>query len=287
MPEAPLSPSLLENVLARLGLPISPAPTLDGLRILYAAWCQRVPFDNVQKLIHVRSQNPGPLPGSTAENFFENWLQHGTGGTCWSGAGALHALLTSLGFPAQRGIGTMLIAPDVPPNHGTVRVRFEGNDEYLVDSSVLHHEPLRLSPAGMAQISHPAWGVRASRQQNLWHVHWRPLHMTDGFVCRYENLDLPQEEFQDRYEKTRAWSPFNYQLTARLNRGDEVLGLAFGNSVRLRKDGHVTSHPPTVQERHQLLIEDLGLSEEIVSRLPADIPTPPPPGSRTAREQGL
>jgi len=42
-----------------------------------------VPFDNVRKLIHVKSGKAGPLPGGTAEDFFTAWLRHGTGGTCW------------------------------------------------------------------------------------------------------------------------------------------------------------------------------------------------------------
>jgi N-hydroxyarylamine O-acetyltransferase len=40
-------------------------------------------------------------------------------------------------------------------------------------------------------------------------------------------------------------------------------------------------------ERRRMLIEDFGMSEEIVSRLPADRPTPPPPGSATAQAQAL
>ena len=54
------------------------------------------------------------LPGSGAEDFFESWLRYGTGGGCWSGAGACHALLTSLGFDAGRGVGTMLIVRACP-----------------------------------------------------------------------------------------------------------------------------------------------------------------------------
>jgi len=38
---------VLEQVLSRLGLAERPAPTLDGLQRLYAAWCRKVPFDNV------------------------------------------------------------------------------------------------------------------------------------------------------------------------------------------------------------------------------------------------
>jgi len=39
----------------------------------------------------------------------------------------------------------------------------------------------------------------------------------------------------------------------------------------------------THAERVRILIEDLGMSEEIAQQLPEDVATPPPPDSRTAR----
>ena len=277
---------LFELVLARLGFSGRPEPTLDNLRAVYSAWCQRVPFDNVRKLIHVRSRASGPLPGSSAEDFFEAWLRHGTGGTCWSGAGAFHALLTSLGFNADRGVGTMLVAPDVPPNHGTVLATF-GAEKYLVDCAILHGEPLRLEENGETRIEHPAWGVRCSQRSGFWQVWWRALHKPDGLECRYEWFGAESGEFRDFYERTRAWSPFNYELTARVNRGDEVIGVSFGKAVTLRGNGQVAQAPIPHEERMRLLVEQFGMSEEIVSQIPEDVPTPPPPGTRARAEAEL
>ena len=84
MPHAEaLAPALLERVLSKLGLSEPPSPTLEGLRTLYPAWCRKVPFDNIRQLIHRRSQDPSPMPGGDATEFFEAWLMYGTGGTCW------------------------------------------------------------------------------------------------------------------------------------------------------------------------------------------------------------
>ena len=276
-----LSDELLERVLAKLGFNSRPEPTPGNLRRIYSAWCRHVPFDNVRKLIHMRSGNGGPLPGSTATDFFEAWLKHGTGGTCWSGAGAFHALLRSLGFDAVRGIGTMLVAPDLPPNHGTVRVAF-GTEEFLVDCSILHGEPLPLGGNTETGVEHRAWGVRCCRRNGRWHVIWRPLHMLDGLECRLDDFGFAHEDFQERYEQTRGWSPFNFELSARLNKKDRVVGIGFGKAVTLLPDGTEAAHPVTNAERRRLLIEEIGMSEEIVDRLPADMPTPPPPWSKTA-----
>ena len=164
MPHAEaLAPALLERVLSKLGLSEPPSPTLEGLRTLYPAWCRKVPFDNIRQLIHRRSQDLSPMPGGDATEFFEAWLVYGTGGTCWSGNGALHALLLSLGFEAARGLCTMLVAPDIPPNHGSVLVVYEGS-RYVVDASILHSEPLRLDPDAPSIIVHPAWGVQCEKR---------------------------------------------------------------------------------------------------------------------------
>lgn len=280
-PDSKLPKALVERVMARLGFEGNPQPDLEGLRAVYAAWCRSVPFDNVRKIIHLRTQNGEPLPGSTAEDFLEAWLKFGTGGTCWSGAGALRTLLVSLGFNASRGIATMLAAPNLPPNHGTVRVTLDGAD-YLVDSAMLCVEPLRLRADNETTVDHPAWGLRCSQKEGKWYIDWRPLHKLDGFQCRLERFDGTAEEYHRLYDATRGWSPFNYEVTARLNRNDDVVGTAFGHAVTLRGDGTVERRPISHAERVRLLITEIGMSEEIVMKLPEDVPTPPPPGSRTA-----
>ena len=282
----PLSQSVLERVLPRLGFTHRPEPTLASLRSLYAAWCERVPFDNVRKLIHLSSnESEAPLPGSDAEDFLDAWVRHGAGGTCWSGAGALVAVLQSLKFETDRCIATMMAAPSLPPNHGSVRVRVEGK-AYLVDTAILCGEPLLLDDEkGDAEVDHPVWGIKARvRDGGLWHIQWRPLHQPQGFECRLDSFGAERDEYRQRYDVTRGWSPFNYQLTARRNRQNKVLGASFGNAVTLHADGSVEVMPIDDLERRRILIEEFGMSEEIVSRLPMDRATPPPPGSKSAAE---
>ncbi len=276
-----LPPALVERVLLRLGFRARPEPAFEPLRRLYAAWCQRVPFDNLRKLIHVRAGAAGPLPGDDPVDFFEAWLRHGAGGTCWAGNGALHALLRSLSFDARRGLGTMLVAPNVPPNHGTVMVPIDSR-RYLLDASILHGEPLPLDEHAPTQVGHGAWGVRCERRGGNWYVHWRPLHTPAGLDCRIERLGVPAPEFHERHERSRPWSPFNFSAYARSNRGDAVLGIAFGRQVELGADGSVRQFEPTPAQRTQFLIEGLGIDAALVAGLPRDLPLAPPPDATTA-----
>lgn len=277
----PLKPDLVERVLERLGVGWIAVPSIGTLRRLYAAWCERVPFDNIQKLIHVASLADTPLPGGEPNEYFESWLRHGTGGTCWAGSEALRALLLAVGFHAERALGTMLVAPSLPPNHGSVRVWIDGN-HYLLDSAILHHEPLQLLDDDSTEITNPAWGVRCYRRDDFWHLWWRPLHTPAGIECRFDAFGTSAADFNRYYEVTRGWSPFNYQVCARRLRGDEVIGLAFGKFIVLGADGTATVTPVDQIERTRVLREEFCLSEEIIAVLPVDRPTPPPPGTRTA-----
>lgn len=278
-----LPPPLLERVLLRLGFRSRPEPAFEPLRQLYAAWCQRVPFDNLRKLIQLRAGDPGPLPGDDPVDFFEAWLRYGAGGTCWAGNGALHALLRALGFDARRGLGTMLVAPDVPPNHGTVLVPIDSR-RYLLDASVLHGEPLLLDQDAPTQVMHGAWGASCERRGRHWVVHWRPLHAPQGLDCRIERLRVPAREFHQRHERSRPWSPFNFSAYVRSNRGESAIGIAFGQQVELGPHGSVRRFEPSLAQRAQLLIERLGIDAVLVERLPPDLPLPPAPDSATARQ---
>ncbi|NJN51406.1 MAG: hypothetical protein HC809_06115, partial [Gammaproteobacteria bacterium] len=115
-----LPPELIVRVLERLRMPAYPENSPRGLEALYRAWCRNVPFDNIRKLIALRANHSGPLPGDDPQEFLEAFLAHGVGGTCWAGNGALCTLLQALGFDATRAVATMMVAPGLPPNHGSV-----------------------------------------------------------------------------------------------------------------------------------------------------------------------
>jgi N-hydroxyarylamine O-acetyltransferase len=236
-----LPPALTGRVLVKLGLPARPEATLPGLHALYGAWCRRVPFDNLRKLALLRSGQPGPLPGDEPDDFFEAWLRDGTGGTCWAGAGALHALLSSLGFRSSRVIGTMLSRPDAGANHGSVVVAIDGLN-YLVDSAILHDTPLPLAA-----------------DRDAWRIRWRPLHQLTGIDCRIDEVGVSAQRFRIAHETTRARSPFNDEPYARINREDRVVGLACGHRIEIDGRGAVSQQALTPPAAVRFLVEELGI----------------------------
>lgn len=254
-----------------------PSVSFDGLAAIYRAWCRKVPFDNVRKLIHVRRGDPGRLPGDAPDEFFAAWLAHGCGGTCWAGNGALHALLESLGFAAERAVATMLVAPDIPPNHGSVVVAIDG-DRWIVDASILHGEPLLMRAGHESRIEHGAWGVSGSWVDGQFRIRWRNF-ITGGqpMDCGFNHLGATAEEFTQRHETTRGWSPFNYGVSLNLVRGDARLCAALGKVATLDAQGGIAERDVDLTERKRFLIEQIGMSEELVEQLPDDVPMEFPP----------
>jgi hypothetical protein len=272
-----VKPDTVAAVLERLGVDRPPLD-LAGLRAVYAAWCGAVPFDNVLKMIHVAEQRPGPLPGSTADSFFEAWLECGAGGTCWAGNGALHDLLEALGFDVERALATMMPSAEMRgPNHASVVVNLEG-ERWIADASILSGEPIRIRAAGEPVERGPM--PRFEWLDGKPAVIWRTRRAPDGFPCRIERIGAEAAECDALHRQSGVWSPFNYELSARLMRGRAVIGLSPGERFTIGGDGSISASQLDRAGRVAFLIEELGISEEIASRVPDDRPAPPRPEPR-------
>ena len=265
---------LVEATLARLAVE-RPAPDLVGLHSVYASWCRSVPFDNTLKLIHSAEGLRGPLPGSSADSFFDNWLEHGTGGTCWAGNGALHDFLAALGFDVARAVATMLPIPDLQgPNHGSVVVTIDGS-RYIADASILSGEPIRILEHGREDATAPL--PRLAWLDDKPAVMWRMLMAPDGFPCRIDRIGAGWDEWDVLHQRTSRWSPFNYELNVRLQRGSETIGAAAGQRFVFHERGSLNSFPLEDEERTRFLAEHVGISESVARRVPLDRPIPPRP----------
>ncbi len=272
-----ITTELVERVLQRLGLENYPGNDLTGLKTLYKRWCRKVPFDNLQKRLYLSAGGLGPMPGHTAKDFFTDWLAYGTGGTCWAVSHALHDLLLALGFEVRRVSATMLTSPTVRgPNHGTVVVTLDG-DQYLVDGSMLTERPIPLKEGVPGRTQHPAAQIQFEKRAEQWQFFCRPLHLLDGVWCRIDAIDVSVSAYDQYYEGTRAWSPFNFALNARINTQDQVTGIMADQKIIIKSNGQATSEPIKNLERVKFLVEHVGIAEEIIARLPADEPLPPPP----------
>jgi N-hydroxyarylamine O-acetyltransferase len=225
-----LKEQLTERVSQKLGLSARPKTDLAGLREVYGAWCRTMNFDNLAKVVALRT-NPQnhPLPGIDGTEFFERWLAHGVGGTCWTSSNALFELVDSLGFDARRVAGSMRDTGIV--SHGSVKVKIDGSD-WLLDSSMLTGIPLPLTkevfvsddPVFQAEVE-PVDGT---------YIIWADLPPNATYLpCRLLVDPATHDFYVERWEASRGRSPFNQRLYARRNADGAMLVL--NATTRLRK----------------------------------------------------
>jgi N-hydroxyarylamine O-acetyltransferase len=260
-------------VLERLGI-APPSRDLAGLRAVYAAWCRGVSFDNVLKMIHIAEERSGPLPGSRAESFLASWLECGAGGTCWAGNGALHGFLEALGFDVQRAIATMMPSYFRMPNHGSVVVSLDG-ERWIADASILTGEPIRIPAPGEPAEAGPL--PRFEWLDGKPAVIWRTLRVPDGFPCRFERIGADDAEWDAFHRESGVWSPFNFELSARVMRGASTIGVSPGERFAIEPDGSISASPQDHAARQRFLVDELGISEDVARILPDDRPVPPRP----------
>jgi hypothetical protein len=108
-------------------------------------------------------------------------------------------------------------------------------------------------------------------------VLWRTATAPEGFHCRIERIGADAAEWDARHQRTAAWSPFNYQLSARLLDGRASVGVARGRRYRLEPDGALTAEELDAEARVGFLVDVLGVAERVAVRVPDDRPPPPRP----------
>ncbi len=269
-----LALDLVERVLEKLGLRGRPSPDLAGLNAVLAAVCGGIPFDNIRKRIWFERIRKGPLPGGEPTDFFESWLAHGAAGTCWPINGALHALLASLGFPVRRGAGGMMVTPEEDTNHGTVLVALEGVD-YLADLNLGSFKALPLVSGKPDSTGEGIHDIRAVPFEDRFEVIWYTGHSRKrplSFRIQPEHDGASHAFFLSRYERTKQVSPFNQALYITRHFPNSILTLGRMKKFVVSADGSITATEIDADERTRILVEELGISEELARKLPDDVP---------------
>ncbi len=273
-----LSPELLERVLAKLGLTERPSLDLAGLNTLYAAYCGSVPGDNIQKRIWFAGDQTTPLAGGEPSEFLENWLAHGTGGTCFPINGGMCALVQSLGFDARRVAGSMIVEGFThSDNHGSVLVTLDGVD-YLVDAQIAAFKVLPLVPGTPASTGEGIHDISAVPSEGggfdvLWYTGTnREEPIT--FRTRPEYDPVDHAFFLEAYDRTKSKGRdlFNYALFICRRFPDSIVTIGRKNKITVTVDNTVTKTEINDAERRRVLVEELGISEEIAGALPPDVP---------------
>lgn len=284
-----LDAKLRQRLMERLGFSSEPQVDLDGLKNLYRAWSDTVPFDNAAKLIALRTGAPGVLPGIDPNQFVETFLEHGVTGTCWASANILYLLVRDAGFDAQRLAGSMRDSGML--THGTTRVTIDGED-WIIDPAMLSRDPIPASGKPF-DSSGSLWGVEVEAVDGTHVIWWDAVPSPEYIPCRLQAEPVTYDFYLDGYEASRERSPFNERIYVRRNRPDGVLVIT-GNRRFVKTDRGVEASLLSESELEEHLRNETGFSSDIVdalrecgaitaSMIPPSSPPPPQHNVRPSR----
>ncbi len=271
--DAVLSPDLVDRVLAKLGLSDRPSLDRGGLNGLYAAFSGKVAaIDNILKRIWLTGDQTTPLTGGDPTDYFENWLTHGTGGTCYPTNGAVYALVSSLGFDARRIAGRIDMAEYPGTNHASVVVTLDGVD-YLVDGNFGAFEVLPLVPGRTTSTGQGLNQIKAVPVENGFEVIWyTSFNREEPLTFRTEPEHDPVDHafFLAHYDETKNVGVFNDTLFICRRYPDSIVTLGRDKAV-VAADNTLTKTEISDTERKRVLVEEFDISEEIAAALPPDV----------------
>ena len=259
---------------------------LQTLQRIYTSWCLHVPFDNIRKMIALQSEYKQKLPGLDAFDFFENWLENGSGATCWPMANAFYELLISIGFDAKRIAGYMRDLGVL--NHASVKVIINGQN-YIAEAAFFLNKVFLLGQDTIIE-NDPVFPAEIEKEGES-HLLWMQTPPgKDFFYCRINSNPVDFLFFNEGYEASRDRSIFNQRLYARKNYPDKLI-ILWGNTYVLKTINGVDYRELSRDEVCLALRNDIGISENLINKwivagcLEASFgkPTGPPPPPLTIK----
>ena len=141
MPTQDLSNAFVKNILDHLGCPPKD-PTLRYLNQLIHAYIRRVPWESVSRIIKRHETAETKDCPRLPEEFWNDAMQYGFGGTCFESSLAFYSLLTELGYEGYLTVNDM---GESRGCHAAIIIVINGQ-KYLVDNTIPVHAAIRLDP---------------------------------------------------------------------------------------------------------------------------------------------
>ena len=133
-----LAPELTSRILSYLGC-VREEPSVRYLNRLIRAYIRRVPWESVSRIIKRQTTSETELCPRWPEEFWQDALEYGTGGTCFENNLAFFTVLNELGFDGYLTINDM----ETPACHTASIVTLHGQ-KYLADPTIPIHCALPL-----------------------------------------------------------------------------------------------------------------------------------------------
>lgn len=136
-----ISDSLAKAILAHLGCPPK-APTLRDLNRLIQAYVRNVPWESVSRIVKRKTTPEIKDCPRWPEEFWQDVMQYGLGGTCYESSLAFYSLLEALGYKGYLTVNDM---GDTHGCHAAIVLLLDGQ-KFLVDITIPVYAAVRIDP---------------------------------------------------------------------------------------------------------------------------------------------
>lgn len=261
----------LDGVLEELGV-ARKAPDARFLAEIFDAFNRRVPFESASKIVRNAEVGSEAAKPRTPEIFWEDHVELGAGGTCFSRTAAFAALAEHTGFrPAK-----ILASISAPGSHASLLFSIEERT-WLIDVGYPLSE-IRPLASEAFETALGSCVLDVGEERAVLRFVAGPER---GRVIDYALAPVVEDEFRSAWEKTfSAPSMFVQDVVLRRYDGHRVLRY-FRGEVQI-SDAHSRTIVPLVSARAAKLSEIFSIDEALLERALA-IAGDADPGRRTAR----
>jgi len=255
-----LKTKIVQNILDRFKIKTL-ACNEDGLLKLYQAWCRNIPFDNFWKRFELTGAMLTDQQQMDPNHFFEIWLTHGLGGTCWTTMHAMSQLLNHLGFNTRFIGGSMGAIGSI--NHGSLIVSFPNGKEFIVDTSVLNEQPIELTIEEIKNKIHP---IKLISKEETPVMLFEYPSKKDVMICSIDKKKITLEKIKAMYKESLTKSLFNDCVYIRKN-NEQGINTIIGTTLYTKSADNIEKRILNKEERKSVLINIMGLSEEVTNHI--------------------
>jgi len=186
-------------------------PGPDMLRAVISAY-SRIPYENITKIIKKFSANEFERRMRSPMEVVEGYVNHSTGGTCFSLTFCLGSILSDAGFTCYPVMADMKQA-----NIHCALVVHMGKRRYLVDPGYLLGEPVALT-GGTARISTPFGSVELRPRGKTCYDLYTVSGGQRKWRYRLKMLPVSKDMFMKYWERSFSLPTMNSIQLTRLSR---------------------------------------------------------------------
>ncbi|MFP3984054.1 MAG: hypothetical protein ACLFV2_10240 [Desulfurivibrionaceae bacterium] len=218
-----------------------------------------IPFENLTKIIKSKRVISAASAKRKPDELISDFLDYGTGGTCFSLTAACTALVRFLGFEAAPILADRHYGTDT---HSALLI-FQDSDLFLLDPGYLIHEPCRLpvnSPLTVKRDFNDLELVprAGGKLVDLYTLagRSRKLRLT------YKISPLDDSSYSRAWERSFAWEMMTYPVLTRCYQGEHQY--LQGNLLRCRDREKGSKQVLSAREQHSFITSVLGINSGIV-----------------------